>query len=269
MTFLAATGDGGADSGLIYPSASPLVVGVGGTTLTVDGSPGNYSWGGETAWYGGGGGISNTYSEPSGKRASRAPATEPFRTYPPTPIPNTGVAVYDPEIYGGWVERRRHQPFDATLGRPDRRSPTRVARSWRRSASMAPTRPCQPSTPFRTTRTNYHDITVGSNGYPAGPGYDLATGIGTPMANNLIPGLWRHMAMPSQIAMTTRSAGTASWPAVCSAPSPRLKTPYGDTAYGYNGTATLIRAERSRSGTITRADHGRRGRLRWTDPARV
>ncbi len=26
--------------------------------------------------------------------------------------------------------------------------------------------------------TNYHEITTGSNGYPAGPGYNLATGIG-------------------------------------------------------------------------------------------
>jgi subtilase family serine protease len=33
---------------------------------------------------------------------------------------------------------------------------------------------------------NYHDITTGSNGNPAGTGYDLATGLGTPIANNLI-----------------------------------------------------------------------------------
>jgi hypothetical protein len=30
--------------------------------------------------------------------------------------------------------------------------------------------------------TYYHDITSGSNGFPAGPGYDLATGLGTPKA---------------------------------------------------------------------------------------
>jgi hypothetical protein len=33
----------------------------------------------------------------------------------------------------------------------------------------------------------FHDITTGSNGYSAAPGYDLATGLGTPIVNNLVP----------------------------------------------------------------------------------
>lgn len=33
----------------------------------------------------------------------------------------------------------------------------------------------------------FNDITTGSNGYAAGPGYDLATGLGTPIVNNLVP----------------------------------------------------------------------------------
>jgi len=33
----------------------------------------------------------------------------------------------------------------------------------------------------------YNDVTSGNNGLPAGPGYDLVTGIGTPIANQLIP----------------------------------------------------------------------------------
>ncbi|MDR3585206.1 MAG: hypothetical protein P4L59_07775 [Desulfosporosinus sp.] len=36
---------------------------------------------------------------------------------------------------------------------------------------------------------NYHDITQGNNGYSAMTGYDLVTGIGSPVANNLIPNL--------------------------------------------------------------------------------
>ena len=36
---------------------------------------------------------------------------------------------------------------------------------------------------------DYHDITSGNNGYAAGPGYDLVTGIGTPVANLLVPAL--------------------------------------------------------------------------------
>jgi hypothetical protein len=37
--------------------------------------------------------------------------------------------------------------------------------------------------------SNYHDITTGSNGYNAKPGYDLATGLGSPKANSLVPWL--------------------------------------------------------------------------------
>ena len=33
---------------------------------------------------------------------------------------------------------------------------------------------------------DFHDITSGSNGYPAGPGYDMVTGRGTPVANTLV-----------------------------------------------------------------------------------
>ena len=36
---------------------------------------------------------------------------------------------------------------------------------------------------------DFHDIVYGSNGYSAGPGYDLVTGLGTPVANLLVPAL--------------------------------------------------------------------------------
>ncbi len=37
--------------------------------------------------------------------------------------------------------------------------------------------------------TDFHDIVNGSNGDPAEPGYDLASGLGTPIANLLVPAL--------------------------------------------------------------------------------
>src|SRR4029077_9029617 len=52
VTFRAASGDTG--TGVAYPAASPYVVGVGGTTLHLDGN-GNYQ--SETAWSGSGGGV--------------------------------------------------------------------------------------------------------------------------------------------------------------------------------------------------------------------
>ena len=42
----------------------------------------------------------------------------------------------------------------------------------------------------------FHDITSGNNGYPAGPGYDLVTGIGSPVANVLVPA-WRNPRCPT------------------------------------------------------------------------
>ena len=37
--------------------------------------------------------------------------------------------------------------------------------------------------------SDYHDITVGSNGSPVLVGYDLVTGLGSPRANLLVPDL--------------------------------------------------------------------------------
>jgi subtilase family serine protease len=36
--------------------------------------------------------------------------------------------------------------------------------------------------------TAYHDITLGANGYPATPGWDFATGLGTPDITKVIAG---------------------------------------------------------------------------------
>ena len=60
MTFVASSGDTGAPTS--YPSASPNVVSVGGTTLNLDAS-GN--WISETGWSGSGGGISAFEAQPS------------------------------------------------------------------------------------------------------------------------------------------------------------------------------------------------------------
>ena len=42
---------------------------------------------------------------------------------------------------------------------------------------------------YALPNADFHDITSGNNGYAAGPGYDLVTGRGTPVANKLIPDL--------------------------------------------------------------------------------
>ena len=94
VTFLAATGDGSAVNGPIFPSSSPLNVGVGGTSLFITGD----TWEAESAWSGGGGGPSEVFPvTPPTSRAS-SPRISPLRaltarlpcgpipTFPQTPI---------------------------------------------------------------------------------------------------------------------------------------------------------------------------------------
>ena len=50
---------------------------------------------------------------------------------------------------------------------------------------------------------DFHDITQGNNGYPAGPGYDLVTGLGTPKANLLLPHLSAY-GLASKVSIATQ-----------------------------------------------------------------
>src|SRR5262249_48841385 len=91
VTFLGSTGDHGSPGG--YPSYSPNVVAVGGTSLSYDAFTSSYD--GETAWSGSGGGGSQ-YETP-------APYQHQFQNSGPRTTPDValhaagsrGVAVYD------------------------------------------------------------------------------------------------------------------------------------------------------------------------------
>jgi hypothetical protein len=90
VTFVAASGDSGV---VEYPSASPNVLAVGGTTLTLTSSG---SYGSETAWYDSGGGYSQYEPEPSYQLSVQ---TTGQRSTPDVAFdanPDTGVNVYGP-----------------------------------------------------------------------------------------------------------------------------------------------------------------------------
>src|SRR6267378_5267172 len=105
VTFFASSGDGG--HGLIYPSASPFVVSVGGTTLTL-GSGGNVV--SETAWSGSGGGISAFENEPAYQTNYPIPNTGGLRGNPDVSYdadPASGVAVFDSlgdQGFKNWIQ---------------------------------------------------------------------------------------------------------------------------------------------------------------------
>ncbi len=170
-----------------YPAASPYVVGVGGTTLLTDRS-GNYQ--SEVSWYSGGGGLSQFEAAPSWQAAAVSLlSTAGTRGVPDMALdadPNSGATVYvdgAPETVGGtslsspmalgvWARALENNP---KLGFA---SP-RLYRLYTGNG-LTPSYP----------EGGFHDITVGTNGlYSAGPGYDLNTGLGSPIVSQITAAL--------------------------------------------------------------------------------
>ena len=272
MTFLASTGDNGASASKagsngpapLYPSVSPLVVAVGGTTLSVGGHSGNYTWVSETGWSytsdsycptcASGGGISTEYSAPSYQSDNGIDLGNGYRTVPDVSSdadPSTGVPVYDPYDFGSstpweqiggtslasptWAafiaiaDQGREELFnEPALDGPDQTLPELYALG---GTSDSPT----------NYNDFFHDITVGNNGYNAGTGYDLVTGIGSPIANNLLPALAATGA--GELEVTTLAATAA--PGLTSLPQALANaTTLGGSqtitfAPGLGGTITL------------------------------
>jgi len=186
VVYFASSGDSG--HGVQYPAASPNVVGVGGTTLTVQ-ADGSYV--SESAWNGSGGGTSRFEPEPSFQAGvqSTGSRTVPDISYDANP--NTGVPVYD--SYGGfdWF-----QVGGTSMSSPQWAALTAIANSERVALGKA-TLNSTSSNNFLANIYNLssdlHDIASGRDGLcrvcKAGVGYDEVTGLGTPIANLLIPAL--------------------------------------------------------------------------------
>ena len=95
ITYVAASGD---SPGVEYPAASPDVVAVGGTTLTLSSSGG---YGSETAWADSGGGFSQYEAEPAYQESVQ---TTGQRSTPDVAFdanPDTGVSIYFTPASGG------------------------------------------------------------------------------------------------------------------------------------------------------------------------
>jgi subtilase family serine protease len=191
VTFVAASGDSLHSVG--YPAASPYVVSVGGTTLTLDTQNSRST---ETAWSGSGGegsggGVSAIEPEPSYQ--TPFPFSPTGRGTPDVAYDadlNTGVRIYDSY---GFHSKNAWFPIGGTsVGTPEWAALIALANAGRStplsSASLA-TSPVYTAATGMTNGTanysnNYFDVTSGSY---AGPGYDLATGLGSPKADKLVP----------------------------------------------------------------------------------
>ncbi|HEY7328505.1 MAG TPA: fibronectin type III domain-containing protein [Gemmataceae bacterium] len=186
VPYVAASGDNGAPP--IYPAVSPNVLAVGGTSLTLNSSGG---YGSETAWSGSGGGISayeplpsyqpRTYSNGSSTGTSTT-RMNPDVAYDANP--NTGFAVYDSDGEPGWLE-----VGGTSDAAPQWAALVAIADQGRALNGKGTLTGSTQTLPmlYQMPSSNFHEITSGGNGTDsAGPGYNLVTGLGTPVANEVI-----------------------------------------------------------------------------------
>ncbi|MCW2857790.1 MAG: hypothetical protein JWR52_3405 [Marmoricola sp.] len=166
-----ATGDGGFTGGVSYPSTSPYVVAVGGTSLTPTPS-GSRAWS-ESAWSGASSGCTSNEAKPGYQAsASTSCGGRAVADISADADPTTGVAVYDSSDQGWEV-----------VGGTSAAAPLVAGIAARADAAIG-----APSAyPYAHTG-EYNDVTTGSNAAlclsgvlcNAGPGWDGPTGLGTP-----------------------------------------------------------------------------------------
>jgi hypothetical protein len=201
ITFVASSGDTGAYGArgskiAGYPAASPNVLAVGGTSLSVD-SVGNYlsesGWGsGSTSFFNGGsgGGISKFQSQPDYQHGIVTQSTT-FRALPDVAFlgdPDTGVAVYDSydSPADPWIKIG-----GTSLAAPMWAGLLAIADQGRLLNGLPALDGIHDTLPmlYDLPASDFHDITTGNNGFPAGPGFDLVTGRGTPIVDRVVAGL--------------------------------------------------------------------------------
>jgi subtilase family serine protease len=192
VTFTAAAGDDGGRFGPQWPAVSPNVLAVGGTSLQLD-SRGNYVR--ETAWPDSGGGRSSVEREPIYQRTVQQTG---MRTAPDVTFvgdPNTGLYVFDTEPLNR--QTGFFQVGGTSAGAPAWAALIAIADQGRASkgataAARAPLDGATDTLPalYALPRTDFHDVTAGATAAgPARVGYDLASGLGTPIANRVIAAL--------------------------------------------------------------------------------
>jgi subtilase family serine protease len=178
MSFVASSGDTGAQTD--WPACSTNVLGVGGTSLIVNS---NNQITAETAWSGSGGGVSSYVPLPSYQVGFNNNSGRGIPDVSYVADPYTGVAVYltDPVTrVAGWY----------VYGGTSAGAPQWAALLARRNSlgNGSTTTAINPIL-YAAAKTNYaglfRDITSGSTGFPAVTGYDLATGLGSPIAQNV------------------------------------------------------------------------------------
>jgi Pro-kumamolisin, activation domain/Subtilase family len=192
--------------GVAVPAEQPYITGVGGTNLNALGNPPAVAPT-ETAWTDGGGGISsvwqmplyqsgpgviNTYS--TGSQCG-APIYDDCREVPDVSADASPSTPYSMYLNGQW-----EKAFGTSIAAPTWAALTALINDSSSSCQSVPIGFLNPAL-YRlaqSTPSDFNDITVGNNDggvttfgdvYPATKGYDMATGLGTPVGANLAQSL--------------------------------------------------------------------------------
>ncbi len=247
QTIVAAAGDDGSEDCLGSdkvktlavddPASQPTVTGVGGTDLQALGPPPT-----ETVWRddlgAGGGGISSRWPQPSWQAGpgvvssytSGLPCRNPAGACREVPDVSASAAAGHPYVAycrsgdctssAGWMAF-----FGTSLATPVWAAVATLADQACTAVGDAPVGFLNPalyqlaasaSSPFNDVTQGNNDFT-GTNGgaYPATPGYDMASGLGSPRASALVADLCPALgALPASVALTASAAAPTASAAV-------------------------------------------------------
>ncbi|MDR3632309.1 MAG: S53 family peptidase [Isosphaeraceae bacterium] len=214
VTFVASAGD---SPGTTWPSVSPNVVGVGGTTLTLSGSGG---YGSESVWNSTGGGLSYFEAQPSYQATYSGLLGVGARATPDVGYdanPSSGVAVLDTyqNSYSasGWF-----QVGGTSAGAPQWAGIFATADALRPagsalSSSSALAAIYSLANNKSTAASDLHSVTAGdwyflntSNGVT----FSLGAGVGTPNVTNLVAALAGATTTTTTTTTTTGTTGSGT-----------------------------------------------------------
>jgi subtilase family serine protease len=195
QSFFEAAGDGGAwhSTNTWWPMESQYVICVGGTDLTTKGA--GKGWASETVWVDGGGGISpDNFPIPSWQKLTGVitkanMGSTKYRNGPDVSA-NSNFTFYvcadqracTENLYGG--TSFASPMWAGYLALANQQA---AAHGDKPPGFINPT--IYPLGLGKGYATAFHDITVGTNGFPATKRYDLATGWGSPNQSGLINAL--------------------------------------------------------------------------------
>jgi kumamolisin len=219
QTIYAAAGDSGAyddypSKTLVVndPASQPYVVGVGGTSLTVNATTGAYA--SETVWNdglgngAGGGGVSSVWPIPSWQTNVSTVYSKTNRNVPDISLNADQLKGYAIFYNGQWSSYG-----GTSCAAPLWAAFTALVNEQRQAAAMSVLGFANPplytiGTTAASQTLDYHDITVGNNlFYQAGPGYDNASGWGSFNGANLFASLTQSSTDIPSVSITSPANG--------------------------------------------------------------